>query len=176
MNEKIKALNEKLATLHGSEEEIETQLQAEWNKVFDDSTQLKEALAKLEQSNDYHWDRFGEIASYIRFYPKDFENCKRYLIAYMREYHYVEIDFDCDILTRSVGPAIVINDDDGGVYDQDGDKFFIKKSDYRDEDGKLDLVKRNELIEEYMEKTGCFPGVYSSDHYGNISSVKTTKD
>lgn len=36
MNKQIKALNKKLATIAGDASKIETQLQAEWNKVFED--------------------------------------------------------------------------------------------------------------------------------------------
>ena len=39
-----------------------------------------------------------------------------------------------------------------------------------------DTAKRNRLIEEYMEKTGCYPGVFSSDRHGNVFAVNTKEN
>ena len=55
---------------------------------------------------------------------------------------------------------------DAGEIIIDGDEYT--------EDGEVDEVKRNELIEAYMEKTGCFPGVLSDDDHGNLFLVNTT--
>lgn len=172
MNNKIKALNKKLSSFAGKASDIEIKLQHEYDKVFAKHKELNKAITGVERSTDYAWDNHGEIVSWIRFDVSDFEGCESYLKEYLRDSHDISLDFDNGILSYSLGTNIVINDD-GDVYDQDGDKFFINKDDYRDDDGNLDESKRNKLIEEYMEKTGCYPGVFSSDRHGNIFSVNT---
>jgi hypothetical protein len=172
MNKKINELNNVLQAADASIEEIRSQLQLAWNDVFKDMTALKDAEASVAQSSDFAWDAHGEIVSWIRFDLTPFEDCKEYFANYMREYSYVEVDFKNDILTYSQGPSIVINED-SDVYDQDSGKFILKRKDCLDDDGAFDETKRNALIEEYMEKQGYFPGVFSSDHYGNVFSVST---
>lgn len=172
MNRTIKALNKKLLSSAEKAAEIETKLQAAWDKVFEKNAEINKAIVGVQASQEYTWDNYGEISQYIRFYANDFKECREYLKTYLRESHYMEIDFQADTLSYWQGFSIVINDD-GDVYDQDGDKFFLKKSDYRNEDGDLDIERRNELIEAYMEKTGCFPGVFSIDRYGNVFCVNT---
>ena len=173
MNKQITDLNSRLSDANGYIDSIEAELQKEWNKVFEQLPQLTDTVSMVENSRDYCWDMHGEIVSWLRFYPKEFLDCKEYFKVYMRENHCIEVDFQNDALMYSQGPCIVINND-GDVLDQDGDKWFIKKNDYLDEEtGKFDISKRNELIEAYMEKTGCFPGVFESDYYGNLRTVKT---
>ena len=175
MNQAIKELNLKLEALDADRSDIETQLQAEWNNVFNDSSVIKDLVTKVENSQNYRWDKYGEIVSYVPFNAEDFRDCSQYFKEYMRDNYFVELDFDNAVVTYSQGPGIVINDN-GDVYDQDGDKFFIKKNDYRDDEtGELDEAKRNELIEQYMEKTGCYPGVFLSDRHGNVFAVSTKK-
>lgn len=172
MNKTIERLNAQLAKVSSNAADIEIQLQTAWDKVFNKNKALKKAIQEVESSNEYAWNKYGEIVSWIRFDHADFDKCREYLKTWLRENHYVEVDFANDALMYAVGTSIVINDD-GDVYDQDGDKFFIKKNDYRDENGELDIEKRNELIEAYMEKTGCYPGVFSSDRHGNVFSIST---
>ena len=172
MNRTIKALNKKLAAIAGDASAIETKLQTAYNKVFDKDKDLQKSIVDVQDSREYTWNEFSEICSWLRFFAKDYEECQEYLKTYLREGYYIEIDFQADALMYSQGHTIVINED-GDVLDQDGDKWFIKKDDYRDENGELDIEKRNELIEAYMENTGCFPGVFSSDRYGNVFYVNT---
>src|SRR5580700_1464416 len=146
MNATIQALNDKLKTLQGDASEIEIQLQNEYNQVFDAMPLVNDAIAKLAGSTNYVWDRYGEIASYINFNTSDFQDCKEYFTNYMRESHFIEVDFDNDCLTYNQGPCIVINED-GDVLDQDSGKWIVAKNDYKDDDDELDLDKRNQLIE-----------------------------
>ena len=174
MNKQIKALNQKLASIAGDASEIETQLQAEWNKVFADMTVLKDAVAKLESSNEYGFDEDGEIVSWIAFDTSPFKGCEAYLVEYLRFNHCVEIDFFNNTLQTSHGDCIVIQDDtrrDNAVYL--GYEVIIQELEYLDEDGKVDEVKRNALIEAYMEKMGGFSGVFRTDSYGNVFPVST---
>jgi hypothetical protein len=85
---------------------------------------------------------------------------------YMQENHYVSVDFKNSVLTYSVGPALIINDQ-GDVYDQDSGQWPIKRTDY---ETKAEL---NSLIEAHMEKTGHFPSVIRMDRHGNAYYVNT---
>lgn len=173
MNKKINELNKNLNDKNADILDIESQLQIEWNNVFKDLSVILVGVTKVESSTEYLWDKYGEIVSWARFSDlSDFQDCKQYFTEYMREYHCVDIDWENECLTYSVGPSIVINDN-GDVYDQDGNKFFISKSDYSDEHGYLDESKRNELIEAYMLKTDCYPGVFKSDRHGNVTLIDT---
>ena len=171
----IKALNKKLKQVNGDACEIEMQLQAAWNEVFEKSQVIQDAVSKLESSHDFTFDQFGEIASYIRFNDlSDFRECRDYFETYMQESHFVGIDWDNDCLLYSQGPEnITIQDDtwhDNGVWF--GHKLIIKESEYK-ADGEVDETKRNALIEAYMERTGYFPGVFRVDSYGNVFLVNT---
>lgn len=179
MNSKIKALNKKLSEVAGNAADIETQLQVEWNKVFDDMTQLRKAVNALECSDDYATNEYGDIISWTRFDTSDFKDCQNYLKEYMRDSYCVDVDFQNDALSMSHGDDnLIIQDDsrhsrDNGVWQSH--KQIIAESDYKTEDGEIDETKRNELIEAYMEKTGHFPGVYRIDYHGNVFSVNTAK-
>ena len=175
--ETIKALNEKLNQVNGDAAEIEMQLQAAWNEVFEKSQVIQDAISKLESSHDFTFDRWGEIAAYIRFNDlSDFRECRDYFETYMRDSHFVSIDWDNDCLLYSQGSEnITIQDDtrhDNGVWFDH--KLIIEESEYKD-DGEVDETKRNALIEAYMERTGYFPGVFRVDSYGNVFLVNTTE-
>ncbi len=172
MNSKIKTLNKRLSLLESDSEQVEVELQAAWNEVFKDMTQIRDAVNALELSNEYATDRHGEICQWVRFDSKPFKECRTYFETYLQNEHFVNVDWSNGTLEASQGPSIVINDD-GDVYDQDNDTFIIDVSDYRDAEGTLDEPKRNELIEKYMEKTGYFPGVFSVDRNGNVFPIDT---
>ena len=175
MNNQIKRLNERLIALNCDAETIQCELQVAWNGIFADLPILRDAVTKLENSTDYTFDQYGEIVSWIRFDLSDFQDNKQYLIEYMREYNFVEVNFVDDCLTYSQGPdCITIQDDtrrDNGVWLNS--KLIIEESDYKTEDGEVDETKRNQLIEEYMNRVGEFPGVFRTDSYGNVSFVDT---
>lgn len=170
MNNKINELNKQLSLIHGNELEIKSLLQKEWNETFARDKNLQDAMVEVQSSTEYCWNGYGEIVSWLRFDLDRFKECSEYLKEYLRDQH-VELDAN-DCITYSQGPCIVINDG-GDVYDQDGDKFFVKQSDYKDEDGIINLNKRNELIENYMEKNGYFPSIFRSDRYDNVFCVNT---
>lgn len=170
MNKKIQGLLNKLNTQAIEASATEIELQEAYNEVFNAMPLLSEVVTKLEESREYTWDG-EEIARWIRFDASDFQDCGEYFRAYMRDVHCTDVHFEHDALTMRVGPSIVI-DDDGDVYDQDSGKFIVSKSDYT-ADGEKDYVKRNALIEAYMERTGYFPGVFESDRHGNMSKIDT---
>lgn len=175
MNNQIKALNQNLFDNATMAEEIKAKLQIEWNKVFNDMVQIRDAVSKLEQSNDYMGNEYGEICSWVNFDLSDFKDCKEFFQEYMRERNFIEVDFQNDTLIMSHGDDnLIIQDDtrrDNGVWQ--GGKLVIDESDYKTEDGEIDETKRNALIEAHMEKTGYFPGVYRIDYHGNVFPVNT---
>ena len=176
MNNKIKELNEKLRDSQNNSSLVEQQLQIEWNGVFQDIGSLKDAVIRLEDSKDYYGGEYGDICSWVRFDTSPYKDCQEYFKDYMQEYHCVRVNFKDDALILSHGDDnIHIQDDtrhDNGVWQ--GHKVIIKESEYRDEEtNEVDEVKRNQLIEAHMEKSGYFPGVYRVDRHGNIESVNT---
>lgn len=138
---------------------------------------LEDALSKLESSKDLTTVEYDHefMYQYIRFDFSDIIDVdskleRELLVRFLEENDFFMIpDFENSVLTMSIGPVIVI-DHDGDVYDQDSNKVILKKHDYETTE------ERNEKIEEYMEKTGCFPSVVALDYYGRpIGYVKTTK-
>ena len=177
MNATIKKLHAKLQTIQGDVCEIENQLQTAYNKAFDKDKAIKSVMAELEASQDFICDQFcdqyREISSYVHFDLSDYRNCKDYFINYMHDFLFVSVDFKNDCLTYGQGESITIQDDtrhDNGVWLSG--KCVIDESEYK-QDGSIDLIKRNSLIEAYMEKTGYFPGVFRCDSHGNVFSVDT---
>jgi hypothetical protein len=169
MNSKINALNEAINQANANISDIKAKLQLEWDKVFNDSHKLKTVVENAMQASEYQWGRDGEIESWYRYADlQDHADCKEYFENWLHDQGvYVEWEHDC--LLVSQGDSIVINHD-GDVFDTATRKTIISKSDYTDE---ADIVKRNALIEEHMEKTGYFPGVFSSGYHGNVFLVNT---
>ena len=138
---------------------------------------LKIALVNLENSENFQWNSFGEPDGIVRWtrFPElrnVADNEIEYLKRYLRDEHHVFINLDHGCLQTSEGPSLIINSD-GDVYDQDSSKVIIKKSDYVDEFGNKDETKRNELIEQWMECAGYFPGVFLEGMSGDLFLVDT---
>ncbi len=175
MNSKIKSLNIQLNLVAQNAAGIEMELQKAWNGVFDDMAILRDAVIKLQSSDEYSLGEYNEIVSWIRFDTSSFKDCQMYFVEYMRDTHCVEVDFKNDTLQISHGDDCIVIQDDTG-HDNcvwSGQKVVIQESEYLDEKGKVDEAKRNALIEAYMERTGYFPGVFRLDSYGNVSSINT---
>lgn len=177
MNSKIKELQEKLNGLYNDKQSIIGKLQLEYNKVFDDSKTLEKAIANAEQASMYQFDEYGEVQSWYRFDGlKEFKDCKEYFEIWLSENHNMTVNWDNDCLLYSQGESLIIQGShgrDNGVWL--GSKRVIDEKEYKDDNGKVDIEKRNELIEKYMEKSGYFPGVFRTDYYGNVYPVNTQK-
>lgn len=134
-----------------------------------DHVGLKEALTKLESSNDLTTDNSGEFCTYVHFSAKtcidvsDKLECEA-LEEYVMDYA-AYIDLKQDVLLNFIGPAIVVdNYDNHSVYDMDANKELIKKN-----IKPLKVIKR--AIEMYQNKRGEFNWVILVDRYG--SPIKT---
>lgn len=95
------------------------------------------------------------------------------LRRYFQENHNVDIDFKNSVALYDIGPCLVIDAEDGDIYDQDSSKVVIKRAEYLDAKGYENHDKRNALIEAYMESSGVFPSVVKIDRYGNAAYVST---
>lgn len=138
---------------------------------------LEDALSKLESSKDLTTVEYDHefMHQYIRFNFSDIIDAdskleRELLVRFLEENDFFMIpDFENSLLTMNIGPCICISYD-GVVWDQDSSKVILREHDYETTE------ERNEKIEEYMEKTGCFPSVVKLDYYGQpIGYVNTTK-
>lgn len=171
-NRKIQTLTKQLAALKERNSKqvskIETALQAEYNARFKVDKNLKDAVKRLEASNEYGENECG-IYSWIRFDVSDYAECLDQLESFLSENCY-RLDAEHDALMYDQGGCIVVNDD-GDVYDQDSGKFIIDAKEYGGDTG-----KRNVLIEAWMHSSGYFPGVFSSDRHGNVFPINTMEN
>jgi hypothetical protein len=182
MNSKIKSLTQDLERLESESatraRAVREALQKEWEKVFEDSGKLQKAIENAEQACQYQFDRYGEIEAWYYFPDlSDYSDCREYFETWLQESHCLNVEWDSNCLLRSEGPdCLIVQDDtrygrDNGVW-QNG-RCVIPESDYKNEDGDVDEVKRNALIESHMERTGYFPGVFRTDQHGNVFPVNT---
>lgn len=140
---------------------------------------LADYIEKLEASKDLTADLDEWPCRWIRFDASEFIDTnstleREALEKYLDENFCIRIDYKNEALSMSDGPCIVINDD-GDVYDQDSHKWIVHAIDYV-EDGEVNIKKRNELIESYMEKTGHYPSVVRHDGHDNMFYVSTKEN
>jgi len=179
VNSKIKNLLLELESTRTSRESIESKLQLEYDAVFNDSKTLAKAISNAENASEYGTDENGEIYSWYRFAGlSDYADCRTYFENWLSETHCMGVDWDNDCLTLNQGESFIIQDDsdrsrDNGIYLNS--KCIINESEYRDESGDVDEIKRNKLIEKHMTDSGFFPGVFRVTRYGDVFSVNTQK-
>lgn len=156
---------------------IQSQIQNELNAVFDDWKELQDAIKKLESFDkvEYYGAEDG-IYSFVRFDLTDVpEREQDYLRDYLMDKHCMYPEFKNDVLTQFQGDdCILIQDEhgrDNGVYQ--GHKCILDEDEYKDEDGEINEERRNELIEQHMERTGWYPGVFRLTRYGDVYPVNT---
>lgn len=141
-------------------------------------TSIEEYVARLESSKELthiegdeypcRWIRF-DASQYI---DKDSALERELFDQYLSDQYCINVNYKDDCLTTSDGPCLIINDD-GDILDQDSGKWVIAVSEYTDDDGGKNNLKRNKLIEEWMERKGYFPSVIREDQHGNMFYVST---
>jgi hypothetical protein len=180
MNKKIKKLRKYLEINNQENEKYLEELREEYFKIFDDSGEVKRVITALENSkeitNESCWPHWP--ASYIHtrnfsLFTGERDNLEfSFLKEYLEENFYIYFENEGDekgeILILSHGPGIIIFCE-GEVYDQEAEKTILTENDYSSE------KERNEMIEKYMESTGCFPSVYKADYYGCVVSYINTR-
>jgi hypothetical protein len=177
MNNNIKTLTEKMNKLRKDQwvqlNDLDGQLQAAWNEVFENDAGLNLSILRLENSREYGADD-GGIYSWTRL-SLDCEvdsDSLTYLENYLVDQG-ITLHWDDEAIKSYQGDCLMIYDDtryENGVW-LDA-RCVIDESEYKI-DGEVDETKRNELIERYMEKTGYFPGVFHCDRHGNVFFVNT---
>ena len=154
-------------------------IQAELNLVYSNWPALYQAIALLQDSKNFELREDG-LYSWLRFYELSEVSIRRreYLDAYLIDSHGVHCDFSNDCLLQYLGEDFIsIQYDtrsDNGVWHEH--KLVIEESEYRNDDGEISEVLRNNLIESYMEKIGCYPGVFEISRDGDVRLVNTSID
>lgn len=118
------------------------------------------------KSRGYQWNEFGEIEEFahVNLDHIDVEDREAFERIAM-ENHGFGVDFEHGALLNGLGPDEITINEDGDVFE--GSKLIIRRSEYSDEQ------ERNAQIEAHMETTGCYPGVFLTDRYGNVVLVNT---
>ena len=156
--------------------EIQDQLQVELFKVFDKCDELAKAVGELESSSDYEGDEFGGVYRYILYsVPSEYQDFSDELATWFSEAHCLTLDTGVSpgqhtVLKSYCGDCIIINDE-GDIFLSH--KLIISADEYRDDEGDKCDIKRNQLIEQYMESSGYFPEVLEADYYGGLQYVDT---
>ncbi len=160
-------------------QEIKAKIQESLSAQYADWKELQTALENIENYKDIEYMAdFDGISAWVRFRGLSDvpEQEREYLENYVSTVSCARVDWENDALLSYLGDEeLIINVDgrkhDRGVY-QSG-RQIIAENEYMDDNGEVDKVKRNELIEMHMEKTGFFPGVFTIDQHGNVFPVNT---
>jgi hypothetical protein len=175
---KLIILQTKLAKLAAETAEVAAAIAEHKAKSFDTHPMLHAAIAALESSTQWQWNKYGEIERYAHIAClADFEDCKDALEEYLQDSSCVYVDWENNVLTASEGDVILItnNPDDRkghrGVWQER--ELIIPESKYT-LDGEVNVRVRNRLIENHMTASGYFPGVFTSDYYSNVTAVDTS--
>jgi len=156
----IQELKEKLEKNQNARNAIETELQAEYDKIYNDSNVVKQMIRDVEDSRDYQFGYYGDIESWVSVDLSPFKGEIQYLSEYLSEY-FVNVDEQNELLTMNLGNDNILINHEGDVF-QEG-KLIVDCSEYGTSEKKM-----NKLIEEHMEETGYFPGVFRTDYHGNV--------
>ena len=163
---RLQELRDKLSKINESTQELKDKLQEAYNDQFNDWGDLQALINHMENRTSdgyYHYNECGDIEYSISFELELLPEERKFLDEYLSDYC-IYLDTNTDTLSTSEGDSIVMNDS-GDVFD--GHKCIINATEYETE------IRRNFLIEEYMEKTGCFPGVFESDRNGILTPIDT---
>jgi hypothetical protein len=150
-------------------ESVDEKIYAELSTGWDDWRALTDAMDRLDSSTEYGSDE-GGIYRWVRFDLSGIAERERpYFDDYMIDKDgAVRVDYENDALMVSDGPGLIINDE-GDVLDEDSGKWIISRRDYKSEE------QRAHMIEEWMQASGYFPGVFEMDRYGNVTLVNVQK-
>jgi len=163
-----------IETLKNERANVEAKLYEAFIESYKTDQNLQDAILVTDLSNDYRLDQYGEIVRVTSISLPTDPVAKQAFSDYLSE-HCIYVDWDAELLCMSEGDALTIQTDtrrDNGVYMSH--KCVIPESEYK-VDGEVCETTRNALIEDYMEKTGYYPGVFRIDYDGNVYPVNTQK-
>lgn len=115
------------------------------------------AVAKIDIKKLMPIDFIGNESLFLELFDEYLmENCSHV----KREINKLYVD---------VGASIIIEVDNknGKIIDQESGKIIATSKDYND------TIERNALIEQWMEKNGCYPGVFELYYSGYLKPVST---
>ncbi len=179
MNQKIRKLQQDLEYVQSTNaqviNDIKDILQDEYEKIFEKDSDIQALINGLEnnESCQYQLDQDGLYLVKDIDFNID-EDCQEYLDIYLSNMGYI-LDINNEVLKAYLGDDFIAIQNDtrhgNGVWQNH--KCIIKESEYTTEDGEIDEVLRNKLIEEWMEKEGFFPYVGIVTSYGDFFPVNT---
>lgn len=166
----MKTIIEKLDKLNEEKNLKFSEIREEYFKYLDSHKIIKELTALQDSKPDgYMLNEFGDVESWKRialdFSDFEDERLESLLNEYLLENYFFHVDFKNNCLIQNQGPEEIIINDEGDVFC--GSKCIISKNNY---ENKTDLYQQ---IENYMEKTGYYPGVFYCDRYGELTLVNT---
>lgn len=189
MNKKLKTLVKKYQDATEYSVELHKLILAELSLVLEPHAEsiAKEIDNAPDAKTDYQWGEHGEIERVVSIQlpnEDDFANkygmdatgdIRQVLNELVSDLTCAHIDFDNSVALQVEMDAIIVQTEgrktDRGVYTNN--KRIINETEYLDDNDQIDTTKRNQLIEEYMDKTGYYPSVFTIDYYGTIQLIKT---
>jgi len=150
---------------------IQNKLRNEYVKAFEStwSGVVTDTLKALNDTKEYDTDSHGEIRrwAYVRSALDQIPTEAREAFeAHVNDLECAYIDWEVGTVYTLECGNLIINDD-GDVLDTDSGKWVIQNHEYDDD------TQRNNLIEQYMEKSGYYPNVFKQDRHGNVFWVNT---
>lgn len=168
MNDTIEKLEKQKERYEKLAEDVQSKIQTEFNAKFNKDKYIQELIKTIQNSDQYWTNEMGDICHGI--YNIDLEkysNNYYELGEYLSDEHFINLDFNPgSTLYENLGSEEIIIQRDGIVFI--GSKLMLNDFDYNSEQ------ERNQLIEEYMEKSGYFPGVFL-DCNGHLTLIDTKK-
>src|SRR5687767_11172895 len=99
MNKEIKSLTAQLEseqiTTQAKVDSIREKLQLEWNKVFNDSNKLKQAIDNAERASMYQFNECGDIESWFRYSDlSNYSDCQEYFETWLADNYGMNVDWE----------------------------------------------------------------------------------
>lgn len=136
-------------------------------KQWDTDIEIKQAIDKLYESENYWWNACGEIRNGIRIDIKIYSKIEQELLKeYFGERHSLDFDSKNNVLSQYIGEDyIIISYETNDVY-QYG-KLLFNRDQYKD---KQELFN---LINQHQEKSGVYGEVFLVHRYGELELINT---
>ena len=172
----IQELTDKLTVLDESHSEqhdiLQEQLQSKYNLVFDQDAYLKSLVSEIDSDKAVYDLREDGLYLTTSIDVSDYSESIEYLESWFSDQ---SIYLENDILMLLLGDDFIAIQDNtrhnNGVWCNR--EIIICENEYKSEGEDVDETLRNKLIEEYMEKTGCFPSVGRVTQHGDFFPVNT---
>ena len=181
-NEQIELLNQMIQRAeldHSTQVDVyRKRLREQWTKIFKNDKQLEKDAENALNASEYMLEDDGLYTWFrVKINLEDYSDCKEYFEEWISDKYGLSVGWQHGCFMNYHGDDFIsIQDDAGrgnGVWQNN--KCIIDEQEYKNEDGSINEARRNELIENHMEKDGCFPGVFRVTRYGDVFHVNTQK-